>query len=69
MADYLGIDTSDDPSAEVISTLTTKGWKWDPSSKLFRPKPSSGMSTKKEMERLKIGELASLLGGYGNRGI
>ena len=67
VADYLGVEMSSDPSAEVISTLTAKGWEWDPNSKLFYPKPSTELSTKKEIERLKIGELASLVGGYGNR--
>lgn len=60
---------TDEPTADIIATLTSKGWGWDQDSKLFLPKPSTGLSTQKEVERLKIGKLASLIGGYGSHGV
>ncbi|KAL1957996.1 hypothetical protein VTO42DRAFT_5208 [Malbranchea cinnamomea] len=70
VAYFLGIDSmTDDPAPEIISTFTAKGWEWDAQSKLFRPKPNTTVSTQKEMERLKIGELASLIGSYRNQGV
>lgn len=65
VAYYLGIDSmADTATPEVISALTSKGWEWDSESKLFRPKPLTDTSASVEAEKVKIGELATLIGGH-----
>ena len=68
VAYYLGIDSmAENLTQEAITALTTKGWEWDSDSRLFRPKPSTATPVSVETEKIKIGELATLIGGHNSK--
>lgn len=56
-ASYLGFDlvgrepvkgSTGDASPELIIALTTRGWVWDQETKMFYPKPGTGISICRE---------------------
>jgi COP9 signalosome complex subunit 8 len=70
VAEYLGIDSmTDEPSANVVQALTAKGWEWNSESKLFHPKPDAQNAVLNGTEKIKIGQLATLIAGHSRQSV
>ncbi|KMU75094.1 hypothetical protein CISG_04381 [Coccidioides immitis RMSCC 3703] len=57
-------DIPDSATSELIAALVEKGWEYDSDTKLLKPVPRP-VSGGTELDQVKIGKLAALLGNYG----
>lgn len=57
-------NTSKSATTEFISALTQRGWEYDSDTMLLKPKPRVTVAS--ELDKIKIGQLAALLGTHGD---
>lgn len=57
-------DAPNPATTELVSALIQRGWEYDSEAKLLKPVPKATVAS--ELDKVKIGQLAALLGTHGD---